>query len=99
MSVFSKLKQFKDMRDQGKKIQSALAGESATARAAGDAVVLTLDGSLNMTGLSIAPELLAPDKKDRLQSAIKEAHNDALKKMQRVMAGKMKDMGDLKFPS
>ncbi len=96
--MFSKLKQFKDMRQQGKKLQGALAGESATARAAGDKVVLTMDGNLQMTGLAIDDELLTPNKKEILQNGVKDAHNDALKKMQRIMAGKMKEMGGFNLP-
>ncbi len=93
MSVFSKLKQFKDLRDQGKKLQGALAGESVTVRTMGDKVVLTMDGSMQITGLAIDPEVLTPDKKEKLENAIKEAHSDALKKMQRIVAGKMQAMG------
>lgn len=91
--MFSKLKQFKDLRDQGKKLQGALAGESVTARTFGDKVVLTLDGNLAITGLAIDPEILSSDKKEKLENAIKEAHSDALKKMQRIIAGKMQDLG------
>ena len=97
MSVFSKLKQFKDMREQGKKLQGVMAGETATARAAGDGVVLTMDGSLQITGLAISDELLNPTKKERLQGAIKEAHADAMKKMQRIMATKMQGMEGFGF--
>lgn len=93
--MFSKLKQFKDLRSQAKDLQSKLSQESATANAAGGKVMLTLDGNLAMTALAIDDELLAPDKKDRLQSAIKEAHGDAIKKIQRIMAMKMKEMGGL----
>jgi len=93
MSMFSKLKQFKDLREQGKKYQNAMSGESVTARASGDSVVLTMDGNLGLTGLAIAPEMLAPDKKIKLENAIKEAHADALKKIQRIIAGKMQGMG------
>ena len=95
MSVFSKLKQFKDLREQGKKLQGALAGESITVREAGDKVVLTMDGNLGITGLAIDDELLNPAKKEKLQEAIKSAHGEALKKMQRVMAGKMQEMGGM----
>ncbi len=93
MSMFSKLKQFKDMRDQGKKLQGALSGEVVTVRALGDKVVLTMDGSLQISGLAIAPEVLTPEKKEKLENAIKEAHSDALKKMQRIIASKMQEMG------
>lgn len=91
--MLGKLKQFKDLRDQGKKIQDALSGESVTVRTFGDKVVLTMDGNLRISALAIDPEVLTPDKKSKLEDAIKEAHADALKKMQRVIAGKMQEMG------
>ncbi|HYE59699.1 MAG TPA: YbaB/EbfC family nucleoid-associated protein [Candidatus Kapabacteria bacterium] len=93
--MFSKLKQFKDLRDQAKQLQDVLSQEVVTVKAAGDKVSLTMDGNLNMKELDIHPELLGADKKSKLESAIKEAHGEALKKMQRVMAMKMKDMGGL----
>lgn len=98
MSVFSKLKQYKDLRDQGKKIQGALAGESVTTRAAGDKVMLTMDGNLKLTAVVVDEELLAPDKKEKLQNGFKDAHNEALGKMQRIMATKMQEMGGLNLP-
>lgn len=93
MSVFSKLKQFKDLRDQGKKLQGALAGESATVTSGG--VALTMDGNFQLTGVAIDDELLNPAKKEKLQNAIKDAHSDAIKKMQRIMASKMQEMGGM----
>lgn len=93
--MFNKLKQFQDLRHQAKKMQDALGQETITVRVAGDKVVMTLDGNLQMTGLAIDDELLSLDKKDKLQAAIKEAHAEALKKMQRVMAMKVKEMGGL----
>lgn len=83
------------MRDQAKTLQNKLADESVTVKAAGDRVVLTMDGNLTLVALAIDDELLATDKKTKLQDAIKEAHADALKKMQRIMAMKMKEMGGL----
>ena len=91
--MLGKLKQFKDLREQGKKLQGALAGESVTVRALGDKIILIMDGNLAITGLTIDPELLVPAKKISLENAIKEAHSDALKKMQRIIAGKMQEMG------
>jgi DNA-binding protein YbaB len=91
--MLSKLKQFKDLRDQGKKLQGALSGESVTIRTAGDKIVMIMDGNLQITGLTIDPELLNPQKKLVLENGIKEAHSEALKKMQRIIAGKMQEMG------
>jgi len=96
--MLNKLKQFKDLRSQAKKLQDSLSDESVTIREAGDKVVLTMDGNLKVVGLAIDDELLTPDKKEKLQSAIKSAQNEALKKMQKVMASKMQEMGGLNFP-
>ncbi len=93
--MFNKLKQFKDLRDQAKQLQNTLSQESVTVQTAGGSVVLTMDGNLTMTALAIGDDLMTPDKKEKLQNAIKEAHADALKKMQRIMAIKMKEMGGL----
>ncbi|MDD2757917.1 MAG: YbaB/EbfC family nucleoid-associated protein [Patescibacteria group bacterium] len=98
MSVFSKLKQFKDLRDQGKRLQGALSGESATETAAFGKVSVTVDGSLNISEIKIDDELMAPDKKDKVQGAIKDAHNNAMKKMQRVISAKMQQMGGFDLP-
>ncbi len=93
--MFQKLKQFKDMRDQAKHLQDMLGKESVTGEALGGKIVVTMDGNLTLTGVAIDEELLAPDKKEKLQSALKDAHSEALKKMQRVMAMKMKEMGGM----
>ena len=98
MSMFSKLKEFKDLRDQGKKLQGALAGEAVTVRAEGDKIVLTMDGNLQITGLAIEVDLLNPGKKEKLQDGLKTAHSEALKKMQKIMATKMQEMGGFNLP-
>ena len=93
--MFNKLKQFKDLRHQAKDMQQTLAKEAITAKALGDKIILTLDGNLAMTALAIDPELLTADKKEKLEQGIKDAYSDALKKIQRIMAMKMKEMGGL----
>jgi len=98
MSMLGKLKQFKDLREQGKKMQSLIEGETVTTRAAGDKVVLTMDGNMKITGLAIDDEMMSVDKKEKLQEAIKDAHGDALKKMQRTIAMKMQSSGEFNLP-
>lgn len=83
------------MRDQAKELQAKLSAETVTVKTAGDNVIMTLNGTLEMVGLAIGLELLTPDKKSKLEEAIKEAHRNALKQMQRIMAMKMKEMGGL----
>lgn len=91
--MFTKLKQFKDLRDKAKDMQSALARESADGAAGG--VRMTLDGNLAMKIISIDSDLLSPGKKERLEASVKDAYGDALKKIQRAMAVKVKQMGGL----
>ena len=96
--MFNKLKQFKDLREQGKKLQDLLGDETVTIDKAGGKVVLTMNGNLEMSGLAIDNTMLSPDKKTDLEKAIKDAHGDALKKMQRTIAMKMQQSGDFNIP-
>jgi DNA-binding YbaB/EbfC family protein len=91
--MFNKLKQFKDLRDQAKELQSKLSEESVTVEKNG--VKMTLNGNLEMTSINIEESLLDSSKKNKLEETIKEVNKDALKKIQRIMAMKMKEMGGL----
>ncbi len=88
--MFEKLKQIKDLRSQAKTMQNALSGESVTVDRNG--VSITINGNLEITALSIA-ENLNPAQS---ASLIKELLNDAVKKVQKIIAQKMQDMGGLK---
>lgn len=96
--MLGKLKQFKDLRDQAKQMQSMMADVKATGDSEGGKVVVTLDGNMSITGLAIDDSLVASGNADKLQDAIKKAHADAMKKLQRELAMKMRDMGGLNFP-
>ena len=53
---------------------------------------------MEITSVTIDPSLLAPAEKSKLESAVKDAANDAIKKTQKVMAAKVKEMGGLEMP-
>lgn len=91
--MIGKLKQFRDMREQGKKIQGALSTESTTVKEGG--VTMTMDGNLQMTVVSIEDEMMRLEKKTKLEKDFKDAYSSALRKMQRVMASKMQEMGGI----
>jgi len=93
--MFSKLKYLKDLRSQAKTMQNALAEEKAEGSAAWGKVKIVMNGNQEVLSISIDPELVKQESKDKLESAIKEATNDAIKKVQRIMAKKMQDMGGL----
>lgn len=96
--MFSKLKQFKDLRDQAKTIQSKLAEQNAEGSAAWGKVKVAMNGNLEVTSVTIDPELMKAEEKPKLEAAVKEAANDVIKKMQRVMAETVQKMGGLDLP-
>lgn len=93
--MFEKLKQFKDLRDKAKQIQTVLAAETVEGMAAWGKVKVTMDGNQAITSVAIDAELLQPAEKAKVETAVKEAVADALKKAQRVAFEKMKEMGGL----
>lgn len=91
--MFEKLKQFKDLRDKAKEIQTSLAAEAVEGSGAWGKVKITMDGNQNVTAVTITDEIMSD--KAKVQDGVREAVNDAVKKAQRKMMEKMKDMGAL----
>lgn len=98
MAIFSKLKQYKDLRDQAKSMQNALAQETVYADAHGGQVQVVMDGNQHLNGVQIDEQMMKPEKKATLEKAIQEAVNNAVKKAQMAMAKKAKEMGNLNLP-
>ncbi len=96
MTMFSKLNQIKDLRDQAKKIQESLKDVKVEGSAAWGKIKVSMNGNQEVTSVSIDPELLAD--KAKLETAMKEAYNDTVKKAQRAMAEAMKKTGGLNLP-
>jgi len=91
--MFSKLKQFQDLRSRAKTVQSALEKETAEGSAGWGKVKVTVNGNQRLTNVTIADEAMSD--KAKLQDLIKDAVNDSMEKMQKLMAGKLKDIGGL----
>src|SRR3989338_8514202 len=96
MTMFSKLKQFKDLRDQAKKIQEVLKDVSVEGTAAWGKIKVLMNGNQEVTSVTIDPELLVD--KTKLEEAVKEAYNDTVKKAKRAMADQMSKSGNLNIP-
>jgi DNA-binding protein YbaB len=88
--MFEKLKQIKDLRSQAKTMQNVLSGESATVEKNG--VSVTMNGNLEITNLVIPETLVGL----QAANATREAVNEVVKKVQKIIAQKMQDMGGLK---
>lgn len=91
--MFSKLKQFRDLRSQAKSLQSILAEETVHGEGKGGKVQVVMDGNQKIVTLDIDDALLLPEKKKDVEEGLKEALDDAIKKAQRVMAEKMRASG------
>ncbi|NCN07435.1 YbaB/EbfC family nucleoid-associated protein [Candidatus Falkowbacteria bacterium] len=89
--MFNKLKQIQDLKSQANQIKKALSDESVEGSGAWGKVKITMDGNQEVKKVEIADEFLSD--KTKLESAILEATNDAIKKVQKVMAQKMSQMG------
>lgn len=87
--MFSKLKQFKDLRSQAKLMQDALAQETVTEEKNG--VKIVLNGNMEVVSIALGEGL----SKQAQEDALKSCFNDAVKRAQRLMAKKLQDMGGL----
>lgn len=95
MSMFSKLNQIKELRSQAKEMQNTLSEESVKVNEGG--VTITMDGNQKITDLDVATYLLQPEKKKNLEKYFMSAHDNAIKKVHKIMAQKIKASG-MKLP-
>lgn len=91
--MFSKLKQFKDLRDRAKTIQNTLGQERVEGSAGWGKIKVVMDGNQKVVSVSIDQDQMGD--KAKLEGSVKDAVNDAVEKVQKIMASKLKDMGGL----
>ena len=89
--MFNKLKQFKDLRDKAKELQSTLGKETAEGTAAWGKIKVRINGTQNIESVSIDPSILSDQK--AVEDGMKDAFNDAISKIQKIVAMKMRDIG------
>ena len=87
--MFNKLKQFRDLRNQAKTLQNALAQESVEFEKNGVKVVM--NGNMEITSLSISAEI----SRDKLENILTGAINETIKRAQKLMAKKVQEMGGI----
>lgn len=95
--MFQKLKQYKDLRDTAKEAQNALSSVTVHADAAGGKVGIVMDGNQKILSLDIDESLLAPEHKEKIEKGVKDAIENAMKKLQKEMMMKMRS-GELEMP-
>lgn len=93
MSFLGKLKQFKDLKDKAKALQDQLSVISAEGSAGWGKVKVTINGTQQVTNVSIDQEVMSD--KTKLEQLLKEAFNDAAQKLQQILAAKMREGGGM----
>jgi hypothetical protein len=93
MSMFNKLKEFKDMRSSAKKAQEILSSETITGQGAWGKVMIEMNGTFEIKKVTIDETLVG--KKEDLENGVKDAMTDAVKKVQFVLFKKRKELEDL----
>ena len=88
--MFNKLKQFKDLRNQAKVLQNALAQESIEYERSG--IKAVMNGNMEITQLTINTEIA----KESLENILAEVINETIKRAQKIMAKKVQEMGGIK---
>ena len=95
MSLFSQLKQVTDLKDQAKKLQKELELEVIDVEKSG--IKITINGNQEIKKVEIIDQNLLTNK-EKLENATRDSINEAIKKVQMVMAKKMQSMGGLNIP-
>lgn len=96
MSMFSQLKQIKDLKEQAKKLQNELGKEIIDTEKSG--IKMTMNGSQEVLKVEITNADILSNK-EKMESAIKECTNESIKKVQNIMAKKMQSMPGLDLPN
>jgi len=89
--MFGKMKDMYQLKKQADEIKKQLAHETVEADKHG--VKITMNGNQEVLSVEVNPEL----DKEKLEEALMDCFNDAIKKVQRVMATKMMASGGFGF--
>ncbi len=96
MNIQQMMKQAQQMQER---LQTELAETEVEATAGGGMVTVVMNGQKQIRRLTIDPEVVSGDDVEMLQDLIVAAINDAQRKVDEAVAGKMGGMmGGLKIP-
>ncbi len=96
MNIQQMMKQAQEMQDR---LQRELAETEVQATAGGGMVTVTMNGQKQILRMTIDPDVVSKDDVEMLQDLIVAAVNDAQRKVDETVAGKMGGMmGGLKIP-
>ncbi len=93
------MKQFQQMQAKMEEIQAELERTEVEGTSGGGMVKVTINGKMDVTGISIDPEVVDPDDVEMLQDLIMAAVKQAKEKAQQLQTEKMSALtGGLNIP-
>ena len=96
MSLFSKLKQIQDLKKKAGELKGLMAAEIVEIDEGG--VKMKMNGQQEILELTINEQLLNSENKNQLEKTLQKNFNEAIKKIQRLMAEKIQASG-FKMPN
>ncbi|MFH0769524.1 MAG: YbaB/EbfC family nucleoid-associated protein [Chloroflexota bacterium] len=96
---FSMLKQAQELKSRLDKAQKELGNTIVEADAGRGAVKVSMNGQQKILSVKISPEVIDPNKTQRLEELVLKAVSEAIDKSQKVAAKQLKGLtGGLKIP-
>jgi nucleoid-associated protein EbfC len=89
MSFMNMAKQLKDMQGEMKKARAALSAISVTGKSGGNAVVVEMNGAMDIKNVTIDPKAIAKKDEKYLEKMVTEAFADALRRVQKVASSQL----------
>lgn len=93
--MFDKMKQLYEIKKQADQLKKELQAVVVEAEGGKGAVKMTMSGEMKVKSFVVSPDWLVPDRKVKLEEAMKECVNQGLEKAQKSAAEKMGGMTNL----
>lgn len=94
------LKRLYELQKNAHRAQKELAKTIIEAEAGSGKVKVTISGGQKIQSVFVDPQLLSPERKEKLESYLKECFQQAINRSQEVAMVKIKDMaGGLNIPN
>jgi len=99
MNMNNLMKQAQKMQKQMAQIQEELAQKTLEVSAGGGAIKVTINGEMEIIGMSISPDVIDPDDIEMLQDLVISAVNEAYRQMDSTAKSQMsKVTGGMSMP-
>lgn len=93
------LQQARNMKENIEELKEKLADERVEASAGGGMVNVTMNGKFEIVDVKIDPEVINKDDPEMLETLVRAAMNDAVRKVQELVKAKMTELtGGIDIP-